>query len=155
MKKFLFIFSFLFLFFLTSCSNGLTQLGSSSLYLELPEGYKMTDDDFDEDQVAYYYKDDESVDFDVYQWDKNKEYTLESEAEYFAELFDTEAKALTINDIQCMKYISLEEYDGYTYSVINYMFDDGTYIVEVCFWTINTTEELNFVNNVINTITLK
>ena len=33
------------------------------------------------------------------------------------------------------------------------MFDDGEYIVELCFWTINT-EELAAVDEIINTITI-
>ena len=47
-----------------------TQLGSSDYSIVIPSGYVLTEDDFDEDQIAYYHKDDESIDFDVYQWDK-------------------------------------------------------------------------------------
>ena len=97
---------------LSSCVNNAkpTQLRKSDFSIILPAGYVMTDDDFDEDQVAYYYKDDKSIDFDVYQWEKGDEYTLESEANHFANEYGTVAEHITINDILGMKYISTEEY---------------------------------------------
>lgn len=129
-----------------------TQLGTSGFSIKLPDGYKNTDDDFDEDQVAYYCKDDESIDFDVYQWEKDGKYVLEEEANYFAEEYGTTASEIVINGISGMKYTSLEEYNGDTYTVINYMFDDGENIVELCFWTINTEEELAAADEIINSI---
>lgn len=128
------------------------RLGTSDFSVILPEGYEKTDDDYDEDQVAYYYKDDDSVDFDVYQWAKEGTYTLESEAEYFASEYGTAPESVVINDIDCKKYISSEEYDGYTYTVINYMFDDDESIVELCFWTIGTEEEYAVVDEIIGTL---
>ena len=138
----------------SSKENAKTQLGTSKLFVVLPEGFAATEDDFDEDQVAYYYKDDDSIDFDVYQWAKGDEYVLEDEAAYFAAEYGTTASEVSVNGLSAMKYISVEEYDGYEYTVINYMFDDGEYIVELCFWTINTEEELAAVDEIINTITL-
>ena len=88
------------------------QLGTSEFSLILPAGYATAEDDFDEDQVAYFYKDDESVDFDVYQWEKGDEYTLESEANYFAAQYGTVAESININGFDAMKYVSTEEYDG-------------------------------------------
>ena len=145
---------------LTACGSGndkanaKTQLGTSALSIVLPDGYAEARDDFDEDQVAYFYKDDESVDFDVYQWAKGNEYILEEEADYFSAKYGTTASAVTVNGISGMKYISVEEYDGYEYTVINYMFDDGENIVELCFWTINTEEELAVVDEIIKTIAI-
>ena len=66
----------------TACvNNGTqpTQLGTSDFSIVLPAGYASAEDDMAEDQVAYFYKDDNSVDFDVYQWAKGDDYTLESE----------------------------------------------------------------------------
>lgn len=134
--------------------NEKTQLGTSAISIVLPEGYAEAGDDFDEDQVAYFYKDDESVDFDVYQWAKGDEWVLEEEAAYFSAEYGTTASAVTVNGVSGMKYISVEEYDGYEYTVVNYMFDDGEYIVELCFWTINTEEELAAVDEIINTIAI-
>lgn len=128
------------------------KLGSSDFSIILPEGYAMEDDDFAEDQVAYYYKDDESIDFDVYQWDKEGIYTLEEEAKYFANEYGTTPEAVVINGINVFKYVSEEEYDGFTYTVMNYMFEDENSIVELCFWTINTDEEYAAVDAIINTL---
>lgn len=139
---------------LAACGNNakLTQLGTSDFSIVLPEGYALTEDDFDEDQVAYFYKDDNSIDFDVYQWEKGDEYTLESEASYFAAEYGTTAEAVTVNGINCMKYISEEEFEGNTYTVVNYMFEDDTNIVELCFWTIDNDAEYAAVDGIINTL---
>ena len=129
-----------------------TQLGTSDFSIVLPTGYAAAKDDMDEDQVAYFYKDDNSIDFDVYQWEKGDEYTLESEANYFAAAYSAVAEAVTVNGINGMKYVSAEDYEGNTYTVVNYMFEDDTYIVEICFWTVNTDAEYKAVDEIINTL---
>ena len=118
----------------------------------LPEGYASTEDDFDEDQVAYFYKDDNSIDFDVYQWEKGDEYTLESEANHFAAECGTTAEVATVNGINGYKYASTEDYEGKTYTVVNYMFEDDTYIVETCFWTVNPDAEYAAVDEILGTL---
>ena len=159
-KMFAAILALLTVVALTACGSGndkaseKTQLGTSAIYIVLPEGYAEAGDNFDEDQVAYFYKDDESVDFDVYQWAKGNEYILEEEAAYFSAEYGTTASEVTVNGISGMKYISVEEYDGCEYTVVNYMFDDGENIVELCFWTINTEEELAAVDDIIKTIAM-
>ncbi len=144
----------LFVLALSACGGQAkpTQLGTSDFSIVLPEGYALTEDDMEEDQVAYYYKDDNSLDFDVYQWEKGDRYTLESEANAFAAVYGTTAEAVTINGINGMKYVSLEEYEGHTYTVVNYMFEDDTYIVELCFWTIDTAEEYKAVDAILGTL---
>lgn len=139
---------------LAACGNNAkpTQLGTSDFSIVLPKGYAAAKDDMDEDQVAYFYKDDNSIDFDVYQWEKGDEYTLESEANYFAAEYDTTAEAVTVNGITGMKYVSAEDYEGNTYTVVNYMFEDDTYIVELCFWTIDTAEEYAAVDEILGTL---
>ena len=138
---------------LVACGNTKpTQLGTSDFSIVLPEGYASTEDDFDEDQVAYFYKDDNSIDFDVYQWAKGDEYTLESEANAFAALYGTTATTVTVNGIKGYKYVSSEEYEGNTYTVVNYMFEDDTNIVEICFCTIDTDAEYAAVDEIINTL---
>lgn len=156
MKKITLLFCILFISIsITACnkSNDPTMLGTSGFSIILPEGFSNTDDDFDEDQIAYYYKDDESIDFDVYQWAKEGQYNLKEEADYFAAEYGTTASEVIINNIPGMKYITSEKYDGYEYTVINYMFDDGDNIVELCFWTINTPDEISAVDEIINTLT--
>lgn len=138
---------------LFSCDVGKpTKLGNSDFSITLPLGYAIAEDDLDEDQIAYFYKDDESIDFDVYQWEKGDEYTLESEANALAEFYGTVAEKVEINGINGMKYISVEEFDGETYTVVNYMFEDEIYIVEICFWTIDTEAEYADVDEIINTL---
>ena len=139
---------------LAACGNNAkpTQLGTSDFTIVLPNGYASAKDDMDEDQVAYFYKDNNSIDFDVYQGEKGDEYTLESEANYFAAEYDTTAEAVTVNGINGYKYVSSEDYEGNTYTVVNYMFEDDTYIVEICFWTIDTDAEYAAVDEIINTL---
>ena len=139
---------------LAACGNNAkpTQLGTSDFSIVLPDGYALAEDDFDEDQVAYFYKDDNSIDFDVYQWAKGDEYTLESEANYFAAEYGATAEAVTVNGIKGYKYVSSEDYEGNTYTVVNYMFEDETYIVEICFWTVNTDAEYAAVDEIIETL---
>ena len=138
---------------LVACGNTKpTQLGTSDFSIVLPEGYASAEDDFDEDQVAYFYKDDNSIDFDVYQWEKGDEYTLESEANYFAAEYGTTAESVTVNGIKCMKYVSAEEFDGNTYTVVNYMFEDGTNIVQICFWTVDSDAEYKAVDEILKTL---
>lgn len=159
MKKSLLLFLVLSMFFaFVACDNKSqeqVQLGSSEFYITLPEGYKEAEDDFSEDQVAYYYKDDESIDFDVYQWAKEDKYTLKEEANYFATQYDSIASEVEINGINGMKYVSNEIYDNNEYSVINYMFDDSESIVEISFWTVENTKELEYVESIISTIVRK
>ena len=140
-------------FALVACANTKpTQLGTSDLSIILPKGYAAAEDDLDEDQVAYYYKDDDSMDFDVYQWEKGDKFTLESEANYYAAEYGTTAEAVTVNGIKGYKYVSSEDYGSNTYTVVNYMFEDDTYIVELCFWTVDTAEEYKAVDEIINTL---
>ena len=154
MKKLaIFALALVLVFALVACGNAnVTQLGKSDFSIVLPEGYALAEDEMSEDQIAYYRKDDNSIDFDVYQWEKGDQYTLESEAKYFAAEYGTTAESVTINGIKCWKYVSTEEYEGNTYTVVNYMFEDDTYITELSFWTINTEAEYTAVDNIINTL---
>ena len=155
MKKIAFLALALALVFtLAACGSNAkpTQLGTSDFTIVLPNGYASAKDDLDEDQVAYFYKDDNSIDFDVYQWAKGDEYTLESEANYFAAEYGAVAEAVTVNGINGMKYVSAEDYEGNTYTVVNYMFEDDTNIVEICFWTVDNDAEYKAVDEIINTL---
>ena len=135
-----------------ACGNKPTQIGSSDYSIVLPKGYVSVEDDFDEDQIAYYYKDDNSIDFDVYQWEKGDQYTLESEANDYAAAYGTVAEAVTVNGISGMKYVSIEDFEGQTYTVVNYMFEDDVYIIELCFWTVDTEAEYSAVAEIMNTL---
>ena len=154
-KLSLFILALVMALSLTACGSShpeATQLGTSAFSIQLPDGYKSVEDDYDEDQIAYYYKDDESVDFDVFQWTKGDQYTLESEAVYFANEYGTTPESVVINGINGMKYTSEELYDGHTYTVVNYMFEDADSSVELSFRTIDTSEEYAVVDEIIHTL---
>ena len=155
MKKIV-IFALVFacIFALAACIGTTpTKLGTSAFSIVLPEGYASAEDDFDEDQVAYFYKDDNSVDFDVYQWAKGDQYTLESEAHSLATAYGTVAEAVKVNGIPGMKYVSHEEFEGDPYTVVNYLFADELYIVELSFWTIGSEEEYAAVDEILDTLT--
>ncbi len=152
-KKYFMFLLMLFCLIMTGCSNEkYTKIGTSDFSIIIPEGYVQTDDEFEEDQIAYYYKDDQSIDFDVYQWDKESKYTLEEEAEYFASQYDTTPEKIEINGIVGMKYISKEIYEEYEYTVVNYMFEDEDSIIELSFWTVGSEEEFAAVLEIIETI---
>ena len=143
---------FVFALSLVSCGTTPTKLGTSALSIVLPEGYALAEDDMDEDQVAYFYKDDDSVDFDVYQWAKGDQFTLESEAKTYAAEYGSTAEAVTVNGLNGYKYVSEEVYDGATYTVLNYMFEDDVYIVELCFWTNASEAEYTVSESIIKTL---
>ena len=152
-KQYLIFLVMLFCLIMTGCSDkNYTKIGTSDFSIIIPEGYVLTDDEFDEDQIAYYHKDDQSIDFDVYQWDKESKYTLEEEAEYFASQYDTTPEKIEINGIVGMKYISKELYGEYEYTVVNYMFEDDDSIIELSFWTVGSEEEYAAVLEIIETI---
>ena len=154
MKKILaFILLVVLCFCMVACSgNKYTKIGTSEYSIILPAGYAATEDEFDEDQIAYYFKDAQSIDFDVYQWDKEGKYTLKEEAEYFASEYNATAEEIEINGISGMKYISKEVFDDNEYTVVNYMFEDEKSIVELSFWTIDTEEEYKAVDEIIGSI---
>ena len=154
MKKILvFLLLVVLCFCMAACSGDkYTKIGTSEFAIILPDGYAETEDEFDEDQIAYYFKDDQSIDFDVYQWDKEGKYNLKEEAEYFASEYNATAEEVEINGISGMKYISKEVFDDNEYTVINYMFEDEKSIVELSFWTIDTEEEYKAVEEIIGTI---
>ena len=53
-------------FSMVACnSDKYTKIGTSDFSIILPEGYVATEDELAEDQIAYYFKDDQSIDFDV------------------------------------------------------------------------------------------
>ena len=142
-----------FVLALVACGNTKpTQLGTSDFSIVLPNGYASAEDDMDEDQVAYFYKDDDSVDFDVYQWAKGDQFTLESEAKTYAAEYGSTAEAVTVNGLNGYKYVSEEVYDGATYTVLNYMFEDDVYIVELCFWTNASEAEYTVSESIIKTL---
>lgn len=77
---------------------------------------------------------------------------MESEANAFAAVYGTVAEPVAVNGMNGMKYVSEEEYEGKVYTVVNYMFEDDVYLVELCFWTVDTAEEYAAVDEILNTL---
>ena len=113
------------------------QLGSSPFYLSVPVGYKageLSEEDIEQSAVGYYYSESSPLDFDVYQWDREG-HTLEEYAIGEARLYEAErVEYRTVNDILLASYVSYEEYEGQMYSVANYLFENGSDLMEISFW---------------------
>lgn len=157
MKNFIVLFGFILVIFILGCFVGCAtekaeKLGETSFSIILPEGYKSTEDeDLDEDQIAYYYKDDDSVVFDVYAWAKEN-YVLKEEAEYYASEYNSTATEFSVNGIDGYVYTTNEVYDDYEWTVYNYMFEDANYIIEFAFWTDASEAELEVVSSIISSL---
>lgn len=112
-------------------------IGISAYYLTVPGGYKegdCTDAERADDMVAYYYSDDSTMDFDLYQFAKDGK-TLEDYAKEECDQYSgTDLTASEINGIPVESYKSVEAYDGTDYNVISYLFEDNENFMEVCFW---------------------
>lgn len=138
---------------LTGCSTreSRIELGSTAFTIELPDGYEAVEDAWADYQVGYYFKDDESVDFDVYQW-RSDGRSLADEAKLEAEAFGTQPSAMKVGDIDGMTYVSSEEYEGVSYTVVNYIFLDKNTFIELCFWTDGTSQQIKAAEDIVNTL---
>ena len=112
-------------------------LGTTGFNISIPSDYysgELTREDRKDDQIAYYKSDEHLMDFDVYQFDKDgmslEEYAIEEAAEYKAD----GVEEVTYNGISMMQYYSQEQYDGESYHVANYIFENDDDFVELTFW---------------------
>ena len=138
--------------FLGCASKNAEKLGETSFSIVLPKGYNLTEDEtVEEDQIAYYYKDDNSIDFDVYAWTKEN-YVLKDEAEFFATEYNTTAGEVSINGNDGYLYISIEEFENKLWTVYNYLFEDDKFILEIAFWTDGSEKEIADVNAILATL---
>ena len=138
--------------FLGCVSKNAEKLGETSFSIVLPSGYNLTEDEtVEEDQIAYYYKDDNSIDFDVYAWTKEN-YVLKDEAEFFAAEYNSTATEVSVNGNNGYVYISKENYDDKLWTVYNYLFEDDKNILELSFWTDGSEKEIADVNAILATL---
>ena len=157
MKNFKNLFYFVLVCFfictIFGCATEKTEkLWETSFSILLPAGYKLTEDvDAEEDQIGYYYKDDKSIDFDVYAWEK-EDFILQDEAQYFAAEYNATADKISVNGNDGYIYISKEVYDDVEWTVYNYLFEDDKYIIEISFWTNNSEKELADVDAILSTL---
>jgi hypothetical protein len=145
------------LFTCVSCANTDNpevdvRLGFSRYMITIPERYETKDFELAENQIAYYSKDENSVDFDIYQWKKDGLYTLAEEAAFQAQKHDQTPSDVTFNGINCKKFISFERYGGKDYIIANYMFEDETYFTKLSFWTVGTDAEFAFADKIAGTL---
>ena len=130
------------------------RMGSSKVILFMPEGFQNVKENFEEDQVAHYFKDDDSVSIDVYQWLKVSNFPVEEEARSYANKYEATLYKVTIGEVQVMKFTSRPTKGSIKYTVENYFVDDGAHIVMICFWTRNTEAHQKFVQDVITSISI-
>ncbi len=117
------------------------RLGTSRFTLTVPDDFEqgdITQEDIEDDQVAYWYSEASLLDFDVYQFGKEglpqalAEYTEEEASEY--EGVSGIVTDGEINLVPAAQYRAVEEYEEGEYDTITYIFDAGDEFVEVVFW---------------------
>ena len=112
-------------------------LGTSSLKIALPFVYmkgEITIEDTEENQVAYYYSEECTVDFDVYQWAKAEGETLADAVTEEAAEYEAEAGITEINGFEVAYYTATEESEGTDYNTVTFIVEDGDDFVEIVFW---------------------
>ncbi len=117
------------------------QLGTSPFTLFVPDDFRegsVSDEDIEDDQVAYWYSDASLLDFDVYQFSKEGQpETLAAYVEQEAATYPVVTEIVTdaeINDIPVAWYRCVDECEEGEYDTITYVLDDGEDYVEVVFW---------------------
>ena len=97
----------------------------------------MTEEDIADDQVAYWYSEDSTLDFDVYEFPKDglpealADYAAEEAASY-VEVSEIITDGV-INEIPVAWYRTVEEYEEAEYETITYILDGGDEYVEIVF----------------------
>ena len=130
------------------------RLGTSPFTITAPVGFvegEMTQEDIEDDQVAYYYSNDTLLDFDVYQFSKDgypdalADY-VEDEISGYNEVTDLVTDG-EINGIPAAWYRTVEEYQDVAFNTITYILDGGNEYVEVVFWLDGDTadDEADFI----------
>ena len=117
------------------------RLGSSPFTLTVPAGFvegEMTQEDIEDDQVAYWYSNDTLLDFDVYQFSKDGypdalAVFVEDEISGYNEVTDL-VKDGEVNGIPAARYRTVEEYQDVAFNTLTYILDGGNEYVEVVFW---------------------
>ena len=117
------------------------RLGSSPFTLTAPAGFvegEMTQEDIEDDQVAYWYSNDTLLDFDVYQFGKDGypdalAVYVEDEVSGYNAVTDLVTDG-EVNGIPAAWYRTVEEYQDVAFDTLTYILDGGNEYVEVVFW---------------------
>ena len=116
------------------------QLGTSRYTIEADESFvegELTQEDIDDDMVAYYRSDNSLLDFDIYQFSKEgypenlADFVNQEAAEYEAFAVQTDGD---IWGIPFGSYNARETYDGVEYETETYVFEDDGQYIELTFW---------------------
>jgi hypothetical protein len=135
------------------------QLGTSSYTLTIPEHFVeggLTDKEIADDMIAYFHSPETLMDFDVYQFSKEKydatlaEFVKKEAAEYKASEVVTDGE---INGIAAAWYRAVENYKGEDFNTLTYALEDGGDYVEIAFWIDGETAEEE-IQAIMNTLTL-
>ena len=112
-------------------------IGTAGYAISIPSDYysaEVTKEERNDDQIAYYKSDEHLMDFDVYQFSKDGmtlgEYARKEAEEYKAD----GVEEVTYNGIPMMRYYSQEKYEGKSYRVANYIFENFKDFAELSFW---------------------
>lgn len=135
------------------------RLGTSAYAVEIPESYvegERTEEDIEDDMVAYLMSPDSLLDFDVYQFSKEgypetlAEFVTEEAAEYEAVEVVTDGE---INGIAVAWYLAVETYEDEEYTTLTFALEDGDDYVEIAFWLDGETAEEK-AQAIINTLSI-
>lgn len=116
------------------------QLGTSGYTLLVDESFEageLTQEDIDDDMVAYLRSPNTLLDFDVYQFSKEgypaalEDFTAQEAEEYGALSVTT---GMLINGIPAAMYIADETYEDQSYQTATYVLEDGDQYLEITFW---------------------
>jgi len=112
-------------------------IGSTGYYVVVPADYvpgELTEEDRQDDMVAYYYSNLHLMDFDIYQFAKEGQ-TLDNCAAKEAAMFGADGiDRAQYNGVPFVFYVSKELYDGVEYVVANFLFEAGDDFGELAFW---------------------
>ena len=113
------------------------EIGTTGFMISIPLDYyegEVTREDKKDDQIAYYKSDSHLMDFDMYQFGKEgmtlDEYAAEEAGEYNAD----KVEDANFNGVNMKLYYSQEDYEGKSYRVANYIFENDTDFAELSFW---------------------
>lgn len=135
----------------------LYRLGTSGYTIVIPASYvenMLSEEEIEDDMVAYMSSPDSMMDFDVYMFNKEgyadtiAEYTAEEAVEYDAFEIVTDG---SINGIEAGWYRSKESYEDEEFDTLTYVLLDGENYVEIDFWMEGDTTDAD-VQAIINTL---
>lgn len=133
------------------------EIGTSGIVFTAPADYvsvEISEEDTDENQVAYYKSETSLMDFDLYQWAKADGETLASAAEAEAAEYEATAKEVEVNGLAAWYYEAEEEAEGEIFPTQTYMMENGDIFAEIVFW-IDGDDAEELVATIMDSITVK